>query len=293
MKKFLFFAAIFITQLSLAQNDKKIGRYKWNDAIPITSCKIDGSARITPKTVLSISGQKFDVIAVVNNDVVIRILDYTERADHANRTAGLRYNAKSEFYVYNFERTSVAYNGLSSDTKNARIYGDDQLYFKVTILQLDQSASKITKIKGSLAAGVINFPFKYRFQKDNVDFSGAFNFGAAIGYTLPHKSSNTLTHSFVSGYSVSNVVLDKTSVTLNSEELANTNNFSAFSISLGYLVAYQRVQAGVFMGWDRIGRTNQENFGWIYQGKPWISIGFGVAVFSGQTEVATNSSTNQ
>jgi hypothetical protein len=66
--------------------------------------------------------------------------------------------------------------------------------------------------------------------------------------------------------------------------LASTNNFTAFSFSLGILAEYQRVQAGIFLGWDRIGKLNQREFDWQYQGKPWISVGFGFAIFSGQKE---------
>jgi len=46
------------------------------------------------------------------------------------------------------------------------------------------------------------------------------------------------------------------------------------------MVEYQNIQAGVFVGWDHIGRINQNTYGWIYQSKPWISVGFGYAIFT-------------
>jgi hypothetical protein len=51
---------------------------------------------------------------------------------------------------------------------------------------------------------------------------------------------------------------------------------------------YQKVQAGIFIGWDRIGKLNQREFKWQYQGKSWISVGFGFAIFSGQKEKVDN-----
>ncbi|GAB4028951.1 hypothetical protein [Spirosoma koreense] len=84
----------------------------------------------------------------------------------------------------------------------------------------------------------------------------------------------------LTGYSISNVVLDAPSVERNANLLTETNNFTALSLSVGYMFENEKIQVGVFMGNDNLSRVNQENFGWQYQGKPWFSIGLGYSIFS-------------
>lgn len=278
----------FISIFSIAQsNDEFVqGLYKWTDVILIEPCdekgkSIAGSSKISTKI-----SQKFRVIDRVagGTNVLIKFLDYTvKNNDSATKNTQL-YNPTTLFYKYNFDGESSKYSVLSNTDKNSRSYGKEQKYFKVDARLLEKFALKEATIDWSLAIGVVNFPFKFRPQKDKVDFSGSFNFGAGLGVTFPHKSWRKTTHSLISGYSISNVVLDSVSVVKNHDKLSSTNNFTAFSFSLGYLIQYEKVQAGLFIGWDRINRINQEEFGWIYQGKSWLSIGFGLAIFSGGKE---------
>lgn len=307
----LIIATHTISNKLFAQSDdiSKIGVYTWHDAVPLTPCDIignvltSGTTAVALNPVLSLSGQKF-LLFKVNSDgsALIQVLDYTKpvivapnrinrvvNALKSSSTAsppatGRIYNVDPEFYRYNFLGDPTAYSALSVADANSRSYGVNQRYFKVGINLVEQCARKESRIGSSLAAGVINFPFKYRFQKNNEDFSGAFNFGAGLGVTLPHKVWRKYTHSIISGYSFSNVVLDSSNANKHQDKLASTNNFSAFSFSIGYLIQYQRVQGGIFLGWDRISKINENQFSWQYQGKPWVSIGFGVAIFSNQNE---------
>jgi hypothetical protein len=294
---------ILICSLSSAMgqtNDiSKIGLYKWKEAVFIKPCKIDGKdlkikegeSEITAPEIISKVGQKFRVLKVIDGAVaIIQILDYTEsvKIDKDKKdiqtSKEKKYQPTSDFFKYNFIGTNENFNSLTPEQINSRNYGTNQAYFKVGVAYIDQLATKESYVSGSLAAGVINFPFKFRPQKGNVDFSGAFNFGAGIGYTFRHKSYRSFTHSLISGYSISNIVLDSSNTNQNQGKLASTNNFTAFSFSLGYLIQYQSVQAGLFIGWDRISKINHKEFDWQYQGKPWISVGFGLAIFSGQKE---------
>lgn len=268
-----------------------IGLYKWKEAVFIQPCNIDGSDISKPE-IISKTGQKFRVLKVIDGAIaIIQILDYTESAPSDQDK---NFQPKSDFFKYNYLGTYDDYTSMTAEQVNSRNYGDKQAYFKVGIAYIDHLATKESYISGSLAAGVINFPFKYRPQKKNVDFTGAFNFGAGIGYTFKHKLYQQFNHSIISGYSISNLVLDSSNTNRNQGKLASTNNFTAFSFSLGYLLQYQSVQAGVFIGWDRISKINHQEFDWQYQGKPWISVGFGLAIFSGQKEKKDkNQSTSQ
>ncbi len=268
----------------------KIGKYRWSESVIITNCSIDGTES-DEGVITSNVGQKFRVINILENLAIIQILDYTEKVKEDNSARIIKPN--SEFYKYNFRGSKTDFNNLADEDVNARNYGDRQRYFSVETRLIEKYAMDESVVGGTLAAGVINFPFKYRPQKDNKDFSGAFNFGAGIGFTFRHKKWRQLTHAIISGYSISNIVLDSPSVSKNADKLANTNNFSAFSFSLGYLIQYQQVQAGLFVGWDRLSNINQVEYDWNHQGKPWLSVGFGLAIFSGQKEKVEKNKSNE
>ncbi len=275
---------------------KKIGLYKWNESVIIQPSDINGGALAAPKLETE-PGQKFRVIAIkinkttTKNIAVIKFLDYTSYKRQL-LFFNKRLIADPRFYKFNYSNTPEIYKLLDDPKKNSRNYGADQRYFTVELTEIDSLASKVlpTKVGGALAFGIINFPFKYRTKKNSNDFTGAFNFGAALGYKLPHRTYHNFTYSLLSGYSISNVVLDSASTGKNQSKLASTNNFTAFSFSLGFLVEYQKVQAGVFIGWDQINRINQNQFEWQYQGKPWLSVGFGYSIFAPQTTKADSKS---
>lgn len=299
MRALLILVTFLLTINCIAQTSEtsKIGLYKWREVVFIQPCYINGdnytttttnaagiAVTVTVPETTTKAGQKFRVLKIIDGaNAIIQVLDYTKET-----TGPKKYQATPDFYKYNFRGTIVEYNSLTEEAINSRNYGIHQAYFRVGVSILDELAVKESTVGGSLAAGVINFPFKYRIQKGNADFSGAFNFGAGIGYTFPHLSWRSFSHSIISGYSISNIVLDSSNSNKNQDKLASTNNFAAFSFSLGYLVQYQKVQAGIFLGWDRLSKINQNEFDWQYQGKPWISIGFGLAIFSGQKEKSDN-----
>ena len=295
-KLIIFFSCFLFASTVFSQNEKSeinIGKYQWLDVVLIeklnsdfTALKDAGGNNLSITTLV---GQEFRVLKIDGDIVTIIVLDYTTGGDK-NSTRTIK--PLPNFFKYNFSGDATAYANLTDDEANSRSYGDKQVYFNVKKDLIKKHAREVKKIGGSLAVGVINFPFKFRPQKNEVDFSGAFNFGAGLGWTLPHKSWRKTSHSFITGYSISNVVLDAESVNQNEDKLNSTNNFTAFSFSIGYLIQYDKVQAGLFLGWDRINKINQKEFGWIYQGKPWMSIGFGLAIFSGNNEKEISGDTN-
>lgn len=248
-------------------NDQvKLGGYFWSESVPMVESSLDGTTR--GNMVLSIKGQKFKIVNIINDGVILRVLDYP--------------SGSPNFQLYNFKGPIGVYNALSAQAKTSRNYGANQQFFFVEFDKVVLYAITDEKIRGSLAVGVINFPFKLRLQQGEEDFSGAFNFGAGIGYTLPHRSYSKYQYSFISGYSISSVNLDNSSTRRNQAQLESSNNFTAFSFSIGFLIQYEKAQAGIFVGWDQINRINQEQFGWKYQGKTWLSVGFGYSIFSNE-----------
>jgi len=278
MKNLYFFClTVFIIGSAQAQERAKslIGKYFWHDEAFIITCDIDG-ANDGEKIRVPI-GQRFSVIEEIPDTefVIIRIYDYSEEHNGQN------------FYKYNYTGTKSDY-----DTEKIKNAQNAQKYFKVSKETLSASATPYSNISGALTGGVISFPFKLRLQKNANDFSSAFNLGAAVGYKIPHKSYRKFTYSLLAAGSLTTINLDASSVQQNSDKLKETNNFSALSFALGALVEYERFQAGMFLGLDRLGKINNDTFLWRYHNKPWLSFGFGYSIFSVDKENSTAGGSN-
>ncbi|GAB3283115.1 hypothetical protein GCM10027347_59850 [Larkinella harenae] len=280
MKNTLLILLLFWASISLGQdqaqqtNRSLLGTYLWTNSVILIPCNIDGTVNgITDQKITSIPDQYFKVIDEIKEVVIIEVLEYNKETEN--------------FYLYNVQGGSSAYSSLSALKKAAGEYPTK--YFKVSVSVLLQHATQ--DIKTSFAFGVINFPFKYRPQPGRNDFSGAFNFGAGIGFKLPHKGYRKTTFSVINGYSISSINIDAASARRNATELESANNFTSLSISLGLLVENSKVQAGFFLGSDILSNLNQRQYGWHYQGKPWISIGFGYAIFSNEKAKENTSNT--
>lgn len=239
-----------------------IGQYRWNNSVVMELCEIDGTSE--NEEVVSIPGQLFQVLKVLDNDfVLIKVLDYPEKLIKKRGVFKTRYSSNPDPNFKKFNRDE-----------------SKQKYFRVKKELITTQATLDEMVGGSLAFGVINFPFKFRLQ-DEGDFSGAFNLGAAVGYKLPHKYSGKFNVSFLLASSLSLVNADETTVSSNEADLESFNNqFSAVSVSGGLMLEYGKVQAGVFVGLDYVRKAVQEHFDWRYHGKPWVSFALGISIFS-------------
>lgn len=289
MKKFLCIIVILCCAQSLAGQSPDrsiIGKYYWIKNLALVACNLDGSTTNIDSnklTVLAAGNQLFAVIDVkkINNQdcAIVRVLNYDQK------------NQVKNFYDYNFIGTSAQYDSYIKAYPNTDNYGLYQRYFRVNAADLQVNATAYEYIGGALAGGIINFPFKLRLQSDANDFSSAFNLGGAFGYTFPHYSFRNFTYSILFAAALSNVNLDASNVGQNADMLSTTNDFSALTFAIGGLVTYDKFQAGIFLGIDRIGNLNNTTFNWRFQNKPWISIGFGYAIFSVEKPAVTASNT--
>jgi hypothetical protein len=226
-----------------------VGGYIFLQRTTLWPCDLFGNLDKSRQPILSLTNQKFTVMRDLDGFVLITIDEYPK------------------------------------DSKLKSLYNGPGSYFYIQTIMLNICAVKNLRIKGSLAFGIINFPFKYRTLKHYNDFSGSFNFGAALGVNLGHYSWNKWGFTLLTSYSISNINLDSVSVQQNASKLTTTNNYTAFSFAVGCMISYDKVQAGVFIGTDILSRVNQATFDWRYQGSPWISVGFGYSIFAGSKTV--------
>lgn len=297
---------LFISLSMSAQNSEKkyTGIYTWKTQIEMQKATYQGDS-VIGQSEMSKFKQRFVVIREIEEDyVLIRILDYTCKAKNMTIPVNSEENTKDvkvakgdkvsnfeflptpNFYVYNFSGSPDDFYSLSDEKRNARSYDTLQTYFLVSKSDIDNNTYYREKV--TLALGVINFPFKARVQSKNEDFSGSFNFGTAIGLKFPRRSYRNWSLSLITGYSLSNINIDTASVQNNKSLLLSNNNFTGFSISAGLLTEFKNIQVGLFIGWDHLTKINQRTFDWDYQGKPWLSVGFGYAIFSNEGARKTN-----
>ena len=130
----------------------------------------------------------------------------------------------------------------------------------------------------SFTLGLITMPLKLRLGS-NFDFQGSFSLGttAGIKMRISHYGPNYINVLF--GASISSVSLDSFS-TNGKVPGQPLTNIAAFSPSFGTVFEFGKAQAGIFYGWDFIGKSTQSKYEWIYNGKPWISIGFGFSILN-------------
>jgi hypothetical protein len=295
-----------------AQTEVTNGGYKWIVPVVMVSCDISGEPIAGQETPLvsSLTGQKFSVVNKVkdSDSLVIRIWNYPVpyfkkikfRADSIfidNDGNETKSNSKKVsdsllvfptpyFFLFNYDGTSEEYLANDIVTKKSREYFiDHQRYFKVSREQISHYAKSLAKDKSSLALGAINFPFKFRPQKGRQDFTSSLNMGVGIGFHYSKKSVSKWDFATLLGYGVSAVQIDSNSVRKNKSSLPEDQLLPALTLSFGQMIQYQDIQIGIFVGMDRISASNQYKYGWRYQGNPWLSIGFGLAIFHLRTRV--------
>lgn len=129
-------------------------------------------------------------------------------------------------------------------------------------------------MKASFTAGTVVIPVKIRSRP--FDFSTDVTLGPTAGVRWgisPYTNTNFF--SAMLGFGVTHITLDSLST---QGVIDQTADRPALTLSLGGVFEFSNAQVGLFVGWDQISRNQEQR--WIYQGKPWFSIGLGYAIIS-------------
>jgi hypothetical protein len=163
--------------------------------------------------------------------------------------------------------------------------GSSQVYFLINTVAIDNISQQIFP-EFSPQFGAISFPFKYRPQSGV--FEPTFSLSAAGGVRYDRKQENNFTWLGLIGIGASSVQVDPS----NSQATASSQ-LAAVTLSLSIMAQWKTVQFGISSGIDNILSGNSEK--WVSQGKPWLSIGVGLTIFSNNTSGSastTNTETN-
>jgi len=191
------------------------------------------------------SGSRFTIVDEIPDYYVVYFWEWTKDKDQQKRAR------------INFENDSTTVK-----------------YFVIPKTQLDIVSEQIFR-RWSPTVGALTFPFKYRPQ--NGKFEPTFGIGISGGVTWNPWRVNEHTFSLLAGISASSAHVDQ----FNTDAAANIHEASertSVTISLNFLYQWQRLQIGISAGIDNI--LDNEVLKWKNQGKPWISFGVGVGLFS-------------
>jgi len=210
----------------------------------------------------------------------------------------LVWNKKKSPILYNYYNKPWNQDSLqwTSDTRNnssgwrerssnedlrGESYSKIDKFFLVQHFDLDSNCIKIypTGFQSAVfTVGMVTMPVKLRLG-NSFEFQGNLSLGSTAGVKMriSHVNPNFINLLFAT--SISTVTLDSfnTKGKLNAQPL---NNMAAFSPSFGLVFEFGKAQAGLFYGWDILNKSTQVKYDWVYNKKPWISIGFGFSILN-------------
>lgn len=125
---------------------------------------------------------------------------------------------------------------------------------------------------GEFVVGALALPAKLRFSPFN--FSGNISLGPSLAWRWRKSATRDYHMGVIASVGTSSVQL--TEANTDSAVTAATDR-AAYYLAVGVMAEFGPTQVGFFLGTDLINDPNQDD--WIYQGKPWFSIGIGAAIF--------------
>jgi hypothetical protein len=225
-------------------------------------------------------------IAVVRSDIRGKILEDSFFIPPNNTEIALINHKNADSVVVKFIH-------WSSNTKIINRYRDSIIfktgeravsgkeYYLVKKTDLDSNCASIYG-RGVRAVnftiGFVTMPVKLRIGK-NFEFQSTISLGTTVGIKMRLSRHYPNYLNFLIGASTSTVSLDSFSTRGKISGQPITNIF-VFSPSVGVVVEFAKSQIGLFSGYDLLGKSNNVQYNWIYQRKPWISLGFGFSIFS-------------
>lgn len=269
------------------------------------------------KSIFCIAQDENDVISVGNESYVFTKpaliykcanLDCTKITDTLTMREGVRFDliSKTEdgsiikFWVFGSTEEKAKYNYIKNKLES--FSNEDIAFFKVKSKDFDVKTQRrystgffpnnnrhLWFTGTSITAGVTIIPIKIRpsitvnGQRMGFEFSKDVQLGISAGIKQRISNYKPFYINFLYNIGISGVTLD--SYTTNNY-LQESIDVVALTHAAGIVFDFSKIQFGIFMGWDKVSQRNQN--GWIYQGKPWYSIGLGYSIFSISTKSNTS-----
>jgi hypothetical protein len=268
MKKIFTITISLMFLFAKSQNNEQSLFYVFNTSIPIYECNFEGDttgySKVTPPEY-----SKFTIVRATDDEkgYIIRFWLWKVNKEELE-TALKTYNLKE----INLKVPNVIINNNNRLKFNYKESPENTKFFLISKANLAVFCKVLTPSITPLYGAAV-LPFKARpqneltFTKDlTISNMGGFK------YKLPNYK---ISLGFVLGIGISSVNVDSLTT---KGVVKETQSRSAITIPIGFIVQYERLQFGIFCGWDWIDGPNKKD--WIYQGKDWFSLGIGFNIFN-------------
>ncbi|GAB4023723.1 hypothetical protein GCM10028808_74820 [Spirosoma migulaei] len=302
---------LFSTIFSNAQEAEKTRIYETRSNIAIVPCDVKGN-RVYKNSYYERAPFKarFAVIRALKDEYVVRFLTWSTPSDSTtppgnnSSLAGLSTSATPEQIVQVYRinlndplKLSTSNTNVNDSIRNRQITtGDFKIgrFFLIAKSDLDSNCVKVFATwfnSATFTLGLVTMPMKLRLGP-NFDFQGNLSLGTTAGgkMRISKYSSNYL--NVMLGLSLSTVSLDSFSTggRISGQPLTN---IAVFSPSLGAVLEFGKAQIGAFLGWDLLNKSTKSKYDWIYDRKPWLSVGFGFSIFAVDSKVTSSQNIKQ
>ncbi|HMQ48361.1 MAG TPA: hypothetical protein PKA00_13190 [Saprospiraceae bacterium] len=216
---------------------------------PMYECDITGKT-LSDKVVEAPVNSVFTTIGELKDSVIIRFWEWNDKEEDKQLTLNFMDTSKQEYRYFLLPK---------SHFNSGRVIPR-------------------YRTKPTFSAGTIVIPVKVRSSP--FDFSTDITLGPSAGakWRLSPYSDENFFNAMM-GFGVTHITLDSLST---EGVIRQTSDRPALTLSFGGVFEFSNAQIGFFVGWDYISQNAQNQ--WIYQGKPWLSLGLGYAIISRSTE---------
>ena len=289
----------------------------FNQSLRVKSCANSVGDSVSSTGPIVLKGSRFTVMSVTSGgDLVISfwvwgIKSGQQTEELTSKVSGSSYEENKKYYeqqdrimerkTFNFKKDADQPYAPSS----IHALNDNRLFFVLTKSDFDKYCSPYVSVPSwDISFGILSTPFKLRFDK--FSFTNNLSVGGAVYFQKKFNANSAFTWGFVVGLSLSSVSLDASSTnvypdgttdatksTSSTSPLLTSTTRPAFTPSLHYLITYKNISFLVGGGFDFISKTTNKptptnpEAGWIYNGKPWLGIGFGISLFNNNSSSAT------
>jgi opacity protein-like surface antigen len=122
-------------------------------------------------------------------------------------------------------------------------------------------------------AGFFSVPYKLRFN----DFNFESDVTVGMNISCNFRWNREIEH----GFSIEPLIgvgLTKVNTDSSNSKVDEPGSLSAFTVNTGVLLHLtEKINMGVFYGWDNLSEQDYSNSGWEYNGKGWLGIGLNVS----------------
>jgi len=283
--------------------------YIFNQSLRVNECKNGVGDTLLTTHPIAPKGSRFTVVSVMpNGDLVISFWIWTvDKGTQTDPDASARAINGTEIHdkkyyenrdrliereTFNFKQ----YAELPFAPASIHSLNDNRRFFILSKANFTKFCTVYVSVPiWNIDFGVLSTPFKLRFNR--FSFSNNLSVGGAV--YIQKKFDFDWSWGFVFGLSLSSVTLDAASTNVypdgtteatkassTTSPLSTSTTRPAFTPSLHYLISYKNISFLIGGGFDFISKTTNiatptnPEAGWMYNGKPWLGIGFGISLFN-------------